>query len=191
MTETGIDASVVWEPDGHLSELALSVLVDGEAALLPTDAASHAQLCADCGKRLGALAQLSLEIDGALSHAPVALARTATHPQASGWQRWPAHAPVKEIGLGLVLALLGQLPTLLGLSPAGIRHSIKATLQLSLRVSEHAIHVSTQAFGPSLPWLATLILLAASSCIIGAASSTRTTLPRNATPQSSGSAPPR
>lgn len=190
MTETGIDASLVWEPEGHLSELALSVLVDGEATLLPADAPPHAQVCADCARRLGALAQLSLEIDSALAPAPRALTRTAT-AQMDGRQRWPAHAPVKEIGLGLVLTLLGQLPTLQALSPAGVRHSVKATLQLSLRVSEHAIHVTTQAFGPSLPWLATLILLAASSCIIGGASSTRTTLPRNASPQSPGSAPPR
>jgi hypothetical protein len=49
-----------WTTDGHLSELALSILTDGEASLLRADARDHAETCMHCAEQIAQLAEVSL-----------------------------------------------------------------------------------------------------------------------------------
>jgi hypothetical protein len=153
-----LDNSLVWDQTGHLSEIALNAIVDAESALLPRSACAHAEACEQCARRMGQLAQLSLEIDSALLTSGLALS-----PSTSQVVRKPARAwPLTELAFALVLALLGQLPTLQALNPASIRHTLKGVVHLSVQVFQH---LAGTAFGACLPWLSATLLLAASSCI--------------------------
>ena len=59
---------LVFEPDGHVGEVALSCLADGEVALVPSKALAHIDACEQCTARLGAAALLSIGIGEALPH---------------------------------------------------------------------------------------------------------------------------
>ena len=154
-----LDSSLVWDQDGHLSDIAQNAIVDAESALLPREACTHAETCETCMRSIGQLAQFSLEIDGALKELNAAgyLPQRATRPARS-----LRHWPWAELSLALVIALLGQLPTLQTLSPAGIRHAFKALLQVSFQVLQH---VSATPLGAALPWIATGLLVAISGGI--------------------------
>jgi hypothetical protein len=97
----------LWRDDGHLSDLVLTALADGQDSLVPTDIHEHAATCESCSARLGALALRSLEVDDALqSHAGAALSR----PPAVGFK-----LPVVAFAAAFVLASLGSIPRLLEL----------------------------------------------------------------------------
>ena len=180
---TVLHSSLVWDQDGHLSDIAQTAIVDAESALLPRDACTHAETCEVCMRSIGQLAQLSLEIDGALTQlSPDLLPRRAAQ---SGMQRSlrMRHWPWTELGLALVIALLGQLPTLQALSPAGVRHALKALVQVSVQVLQH---VAGTPLGAALPWIATTMLVAISG---GIAYATRRGLAHNLSRQLSS--PPR
>lgn len=57
---------LVFEPDGHVGEVALACLADGEAALLPAKALAHVEACERCTAQLGAATLLSLDASEAL-----------------------------------------------------------------------------------------------------------------------------
>lgn len=151
-----LDAATVWEPDGHLSELALSVLVDAELSLLPAGACAHAESCELCAERLGKLALLALEVDTALGPSPI-IPSTSAQLAASTARSWPW----VELVCAFALAMLGQLPALRDASLAGAGHTVKAATQLAVRVVEHIVSTA----GAGLLWLCALGLLAASSGI--------------------------
>lgn len=70
MTTETLANDVAWEPSGHLSEVALSVMADGEDALL--DAAMHAHLtsCEACAVKLGEIALRAADVATAFAEAP-------------------------------------------------------------------------------------------------------------------------
>jgi hypothetical protein len=94
----------IWQRDGHLTDLALTALADGERALLPEPAAQHADGCDGCTARLGELAVLSLSVGEALSGEPLAEPARVASPR--------AHFPFAALVVALVLAGLGALPAL-------------------------------------------------------------------------------
>ncbi|MFO0762903.1 MAG: hypothetical protein U0359_41085 [Byssovorax sp.] len=63
---------LVFEPDGHLSEVGLTCLADGEVTILPAAALAHAEGCDQCTARLGSVALLSLGVGEALRAEDVA-----------------------------------------------------------------------------------------------------------------------
>jgi hypothetical protein len=157
-----LHSSLVWDQDGHLSDIAQNAIVDAESALLPRDACAHAETCETCMRSIGQLAQFSLEIDGALKELNAGyLPQRAVRP-ASSLRHWPW----AELSLALVIALLGQLPTLKAFNPAGIRHALKALLQVSFQVLQH---VAATPLGAALPWIATGMLVAVSGGVAYAA----------------------
>ena len=175
---TMLHSSLVWDQDGHLSDIAQNAIVDAESALLPREACEHAETCEMCMRSIGQLAQVSLEIDGALTGLqPGFLPQRAAQSdmRRSGRLR---HLPWTELGLALVIALLGQLPTLQALRPAGVRHALKALVQVSVQVLQH---VAGTPFGAALPWIATSMLVAISG---GIAYATRRGLAQNLSSQS-------
>jgi len=58
--------NLLWLSDGHASDLALSVLADGQDELLGPDLHQHVHTCDACGVRFAALAALSLELGAVL-----------------------------------------------------------------------------------------------------------------------------
>jgi hypothetical protein len=121
---TMLDPQMIFEPDGHLTELAVTCVADGEAAIVPPDALAHLDACDACGKRLGEAALLSAATADALRLDPArALVTTRPHvfAEASPTLRiTPAPAsprrswrpPFAAITAALALAALTGWPTL-------------------------------------------------------------------------------
>lgn len=70
MTTETLEYEVAWEPSGHLSEVALSVMADGEDALLDATMHAHLASCEACAMQLGSVALRAASVAGALSRAP-------------------------------------------------------------------------------------------------------------------------
>ncbi len=70
MTTETLQEDVAWEASGHLSEVALSVLADGEDALLSAAMHAHFASCEACAMKLGRVAMRAADVAGALSGAP-------------------------------------------------------------------------------------------------------------------------
>ena len=50
---------LVWQQDGHLGDIVLSSIADGEVDIVPLEASSHLEHCDHCMTRFGAEALLS------------------------------------------------------------------------------------------------------------------------------------
>jgi len=127
---------LLFEADGHVSELVLTCLADGEGDLVPESAHAHVDACDACTTRLGEVALLSLEVD--LELAASAYVRSEARPEAevasvyeSGHESGRANEalvrpapearvpqrrplPVFAIAAALAVALLAAAPSLLG-----------------------------------------------------------------------------
>jgi hypothetical protein len=161
-----LHSSLIWDQDGHLSDIAQNAIVDAESALLPREACEHAETCEQCMRSIGQLAQFSLEIDGALKQINLALLPSRAAPLSTRPARPARHWPFAELGFALLLALLGQLPTLQALNPSGLRHAFKALTRVGVQVLERVLG---SELGAALPWIATALLVAVSGSIAYAA----------------------
>ncbi len=63
---------LVWSEGGHLSDVAIAALGDGQDAIVPEKARDHATTCEACAAQMGHAAMLSSELGAAL-RAPTAL----------------------------------------------------------------------------------------------------------------------
>jgi hypothetical protein len=88
-TDEKLPPDLTWEADGHLSEIALTMLADGEQSLLDEGAPGHAERCEACMMRLGTAAMMSLRVGEEL---PAIAARASA----------PLPAPPQEALPGLV-----------------------------------------------------------------------------------------
>jgi hypothetical protein len=133
---------LVWQDDGHVGDVALAAIADGELELVPEGAISHAGACDACTARLGEQALLSLSATEALVSAEPELA-TARRP-----------LPVLSILLALLLAALGAAPALIELSSgvAGLPEAALRGLLLATRAA--AILVRALAGAESGTWAA-------------------------------------
>lgn len=85
-----------WDGSGHLTDVALVALADGQDALVEKEARTHAETCEACAGRLADLALESIAVGEALLAA-----------------REPRRLPARAIGFAIALALLGVIPSLL------------------------------------------------------------------------------
>ncbi len=67
MTSEILAPDVAWEPSGHLSEIALTAMVDGEDGLLDTAMHEHITSCETCAVQLGEVALRSAHVGEALT----------------------------------------------------------------------------------------------------------------------------
>jgi hypothetical protein len=124
---------LTWETDGHLTEVALTMLADGEAALIDEGAAPHVAGCEACSARLGAAALMALRVGEELpamaaraqleeQAAALEVARAANDAPAKGTEMALARPapmvtgvralPLRAIAAALVIAAVGSLPSL-------------------------------------------------------------------------------
>lgn len=129
----------VWQEDGHVTEVALTALGDGEIDLVPSAARAHVDECDHCGQRLGALALLAVSLDEALA-APAVVEVTAPAPEQT-----LAPPPAWALVLGLVAALVGALPTLLEVPAwlAGLPATLTRVAPIALRVAASLFKVAS------------------------------------------------
>ena len=85
-----------WDGSGHLTDLALVALADGQDALVDADARAHVDGCEACA---GRLADLALE---SIAAGEVMMAARA-----------PRKLPIPAVAVAIVLAVLGVIPSLL------------------------------------------------------------------------------
>jgi hypothetical protein len=138
----------VWQPDGHLSDVALTVLADGERALLPEAANVHVEACDTCTARLGEQALLSVSLGDALRAAPA------------------ARFPVAALVIALVVAGLGVMPALLQ-APRWLS-ALPSTLLQGVPVAfRAALALLKIASSGSLPIVVVSLIAALVLCAIG------------------------
>jgi hypothetical protein len=157
-----LDAALTWEGD-HLSEVALTVLADGQDTMLTADALSHAGSCEACAMKLGELAELSIGLGDAMHELPrealLAPQRVSTRPVAP--------APRWAISVALVLAVVGVLPRVVDL-PA---HAVGLASLLSRDVPvvfRGALHLARSA-SAEVQRMALFVTLASALVLIATA----------------------
>jgi hypothetical protein len=116
-TRTGLPPDLIFAPDGHVTELCLGCVADGELALVPLAALDHLDGCARCGERLGQAALLSLDVGDALRaasrRAPVPVVEATpvpVSPRRAARARRPL--PLAAIAVAVVIAVVTAGPAL-------------------------------------------------------------------------------
>ena len=110
MTVVRLEPKDLWREDGHLSDLVLTALADGEDSLVPSEVHSHVATCEACSQRLGAFALQSLKASELLQE------QAAVAPSTSRARAY--RLPVFALVAAFVLALLGSIPRLIELRSA-------------------------------------------------------------------------
>ena len=169
-----LEASLVWDAAGHLAEVAVAALVDGELSLLPCDAVHHAETCAVCAERVGHAALFAVEVVEAIAskaQAPASgpriepsrpreeeLAQGVTpYPGRSSSSLPPAPLPVPALIAALIVAAIGSGPWLLRLE----RGSPAQALARLARVIAHAGAAARAPGVAELAWAAAVLLACA------------------------------
>jgi hypothetical protein len=121
---TTLPNDLIFAPDGHLTELGLTCVADGEVALLPAAALAHLDACEACGLRLGEAALLSaaaadaLRLDPAralVTIRPHVVAEAAPAPRFTPAPMSPRRSrrpPALAIAVALAVAALTAWPAL-------------------------------------------------------------------------------
>jgi hypothetical protein len=100
-----LPAELIWDEDGHLGEVALTALADGEDAIVPLGAVHHATECEHCARRLGDAAVLSFDAGAAVQS--IEEARSLAPSSAPR-----AKMPVFAVAAALLIAVVGAVPAL-------------------------------------------------------------------------------
>lgn len=127
MTTETLAHDVAWEPSGHLSEVALSVIADGEDALLDAPMHAHIAACEECAIKLGEIALRAADVGEALvsAAAPVvvqAVANEAVNDLASAKGKAAAPVVVPQAALNELAKDLASAP--LTVRPASSRRKV-------------------------------------------------------------------
>lgn len=154
--EPKLEPQVVWNELGHLAEPALHALADGELRCLPEAASHHAEQCAECSERVGAIAMFALEVDAALRVQPLTAAARARRA-----------LPVVPVLSALIVAGIASLPGLSALSSQLAHMPSRSLFSVCAQVLAHLLSRDGGArFGTILSlagWSSALLLLAASA----------------------------
>jgi hypothetical protein len=167
MTSPQLPLELLHDESGHLSDVALAALADGEVSLLPETALAHLDGCERCALGLADAALRSAEVGELLRvrAAPAAAVVVAAPPR---------RLPVRWLALGLGVAAIGALPRLIE-APAQIRDLFSLVtevlpalaLRLVVLLREPGPLLAPTLAGSSM--LASLVLLAAALVIARAA----------------------
>jgi hypothetical protein len=115
--KTLLPDELLWSEGGHASDVVLASLADGQAAIVPSVVRIHVERCTVCTTHLGHAALLSV-------HVGRELGARAEHERL--FSRRPL--PRSAIALGLAVAVLGVLPTIVDLE-----HFATRDIPISLR----------------------------------------------------------
>lgn len=157
-----LERELIWHGDGHLHDVAVTAIADGEGALVPESARAHAATCDACRERIEHAAWLSVAFDAALGEPKTSAAA----------QRRPF--PVAAALGALLIAALGMLPRLFELGravvelPSLVSHARPVVLQtLAALARSVALHG-----GPALlaAWCASLVTLFGLGALVAHAS---------------------
>ncbi|WP_433930249.1 hypothetical protein AB3662_40360 [Sorangium cellulosum] len=150
-----LSLDLVWQPDGHLTDIALTTLGDGEEAILPGGAAAHVARCQICSSALGRTALLSLRAGEML--------RAHAAPSGAGEPAAPrAPLPIPAIAFALALSALGAAPSLV-VGAGGLRERLAALWHACAVVVRTGCAVAgsgaLSGWLTALPWLSAALLV--------------------------------
>ena len=94
---------VIWQHDGHVTDVVVTAMADGEQEIVPEVACDHIHGCEECSHRLGEAALLSLRLDDHFA------AQIASERAVRSQFPWAA------VLVALAVAGLGMVPTILRL----------------------------------------------------------------------------
>lgn len=114
---------LLWAAGGHASDIVLTALADGQRDIVPADVLGHVERCTTCTIHLGHAALLSLH-----THAELGAKRDYEIEAAKVRRPLPRLA----ISLGLVVAALGLLPSLVDDAPSAATARTFATRDMPL-----------------------------------------------------------
>lgn len=162
MNDEKLSPELVWQADGHLTDVALTALGDGEAALLPDGAVAHAAGCAACSAALGHAALLSLRTGEAIGEARALAAPAPVEPAS---QPAGKPLPVAAILAALALAALGAAPGLIASAAryAELRSQVGQGLAVVLRTGRAV--AESGAVG-ARGWIAALLWASAALLVV-------------------------
>jgi hypothetical protein len=112
-TNESLPEELLWTEEGHASDVVLCALGDGQTSIVPSSVAMHVEHCPTCVQQLGHAALLSLHAGRQFA----VVTRDAL-----------AHKPAREsfphfaVGTGLVMAVLGLVPSLVD-APSHLQHA--------------------------------------------------------------------
>jgi hypothetical protein len=147
---------LAWQRDGHVTDIVVASVADGEAGIVPEDALSHLEHCEHCTSRLGAEALLS-------AHAGELLQDLASPAVV----RAPAKAPVNANGKALpkgavigafLIAAVGATPAIFD-SVARLPALLRALGRAIVLLAHSTELVVKSDMGTTLAWAASLVLL--------------------------------
>lgn len=102
-----LPSDLLWRDDGHVADVVVDAIADGEVRIVPLAALNHVNRCDACTVRVGDAALLCIDIGDAMKEAadaPVTLRSTVRPPA------WPL--PVPAIVAAGLLAVIGAVPAL-------------------------------------------------------------------------------
>jgi hypothetical protein len=117
---------LLWADGGHASDVVLTSLADGQHAIVPLAVRSHVDRCTACMTHLGHAALLSL-------HAATELEAQKSHDRVLA--RRPL--PKMPIVLGLLVAVLGLVPTVIDGEGSALRAFVAHDLPLFVKGLGH------------------------------------------------------
>jgi hypothetical protein len=172
-----LPGELLFEADGHVTEVVLACLADGELALVPEAAAAHVDACDTCTDRLGTAALRSLSAGEALLEIGATTVMTATAarpaPQAEvvpiqraretpASQRARRPLPYAAIGAALLVAIVASAPGILDAAAAlpGLLRSVPVLVRVVVSLLRGAPEgLLTAAL--LLKWISAVVLIMA------------------------------
>jgi hypothetical protein len=106
-----LDDHLIRDRKGHLTELGVTVLADGELDLLSSEAVLHAEDCPTCGERVGQSALSALVLADALGAELLATSEAGRAAPACAPIAGRQPFPVALLLAALAAAILGLLPS--------------------------------------------------------------------------------
>jgi uncharacterized protein YjeT (DUF2065 family) len=143
MNEQQLPLSLVWQSDGHLSDIACTALADAQFEILSESAVTHGTTCPLCMQRLAEATMLTAQIQEIVHEFPDVTAIPVR-----------SKLPVASLLLGVALAVVGLIPTLWNLSSilAELKLSVNGTLPLVARTMAQAIQQVSEQQLTFLSW---------------------------------------
>jgi hypothetical protein len=178
----------IFEADGHVSEVVLTCLADGELALVPAAAVAHVDGCDSCTARMGAAALRSIDTGEALQKvgraaavevrrmaiAPPPLVRVMEQVPSPSAQKARRPIPYAAVVAALVVAIVAGAPGLLDAAAAfpSLLRSVQVLARVVVVVRRSAPEVLfTEAL--LLQWTSAVVLLVAGCAVVRAMTRSR------------------
>lgn len=156
---------LTWQTDGHLTDVVLASVADGEAGIVEKSALSHLDHCDHCATRLGAEALLSAHageiLMGLTEPMPAkAVAKVKVEKKsekASETNGRPA-LPKGALAGALVVAAVGATPSFIDMAPRlpGLLRDVGRGVVLLVRGADLVVRSDA---GTTLAWVSSLFLL--------------------------------